>query len=183
MIRQGWVCLHRKILDSEVFANPDLLRMFVWCLVRASHKQRHVDTTTGRGSVVVTVGPGQFITSREKAARELHLKPSTVYRHWKRLENMGVITIQADRHWSIITLVNWSTYQPQKRRSGQANGQTSDRLRTGFGQTSGANNNAENADNGQKGEPSRADHRCVSWEEARVRAGKQREKNCTRRSR
>ena len=35
----GWIKLHRKTLDSKVFQNEKLLKTFVWCLLKASHKE------------------------------------------------------------------------------------------------------------------------------------------------
>jgi hypothetical protein len=107
----GWVNLWRKILYNEVFASADLLRMFVWCLLSASHTTHHVPAKTGRGGTVATIGRGQFMYGRNSAADKLGLAPSTVDRRMKRLERMKAITIQPDSHFSIVTVCNWDRYQ------------------------------------------------------------------------
>lgn len=107
----GWVKLHRKALDSDVFAVPELWHLFSWCLLSANHATRHIPIKIGRGRSVRTVGPGQFIYGRNSRARELRLPESTLYDRMKRLETMGSIAIQADRHCSIVTIVNWELYQ------------------------------------------------------------------------
>jgi hypothetical protein len=109
----GWVKLWRKSLDSDVFADPHLWRLFSWCLLSASHTGRHVGVKTGRGETVITLGPGQFIYGRKSAARELGWPESTLNDRMKRLEAMGTITIQADTHHSTVTVVNWGLYQPK----------------------------------------------------------------------
>jgi len=106
-----WLKLHRQLLDSAVFANPDLLKMWVWCLCRASYKPQHVPMQTGRGATVVTIGPGQFIFGRNEAAKTLKMKPSTVASRLKKLQNLGNIDTQPGGHFTVVTINNWSSYQ------------------------------------------------------------------------
>ena len=35
----GWIKLHRKILDSPIFQNEKLFKVFAYCLMKASHKE------------------------------------------------------------------------------------------------------------------------------------------------
>jgi len=57
------------------------------------------------------VDPGQFIFGRESAAKELKMSPSTVWNRIKKLENMRNLDIESDSKYSIITIINWNTYQ------------------------------------------------------------------------
>ena len=34
----GWVKLHRKLVDNPIFKNDKLFRVFMYCLLKASHK-------------------------------------------------------------------------------------------------------------------------------------------------
>lgn len=34
----GWIKLHRKLLDSPIFQNEKLFKVFAYCLMKASHK-------------------------------------------------------------------------------------------------------------------------------------------------
>ena len=137
MIDQGnWFAVHRKILDSEVFADPHLLRLWIWLLARASFKTAHVSMSTGRGVTTVTLKPGQSIVGRKAGAEALEWKPSTFRYRLKRLEHMRMIDIESDTHWSVVSVVNWGAYQAcgaagltpnQKAKltpNGQANGAT-----------------------------------------------------------
>ena len=36
----GWIKLHRKLLDSPIFQNEKLFKVFAYCLMKASHKDR-----------------------------------------------------------------------------------------------------------------------------------------------
>ena len=103
----GWIKLHRKLIDSPVFDNDKLLRVWVWCLLRASHKERTVLV----GLQEVTLNPGEFIFGRDSAAQQLKLPPSTVYRLMKKLEDpLGNLVIKASSKYSVISIVNWGNY-------------------------------------------------------------------------
>lgn len=107
----GWIKLHRKTAESRVFLNEGLLKVWVWCLLKASHSKQWVDIKTGRGITEVEILPGQFIFGRHSAAKKLKMKADTVYSRMKKLEKMKNINMQNNTHYSIITIINWEVYQ------------------------------------------------------------------------
>jgi hypothetical protein len=129
-VNRGWVKLWRKILDSQAFQSEGLLKVWIWCLAKASHKEEWFPVKTGRGTTQVRVGPGQFIFGRFKAAKELKMTPSTVRNRMALLARAGNVDIKADRHYSVVTICNWETYNPAGDEKGQAKGQTEDNQRT-----------------------------------------------------
>ena len=46
----GWIKLHRKILDSPIFQNEKLFKVFAYCLMKASHKE-HTQLVGRRSSL------------------------------------------------------------------------------------------------------------------------------------
>jgi len=100
---QGYIKLHRKILDNGVFADAELLKVFVWCILKANTVPNMV---YGR-----KVDIGQFITGRVTASEELHLKPSTIYKRLQKLKAQGYIDISSTTKNSLITVVNYKSYQ------------------------------------------------------------------------
>ncbi|QAS52345.1 DnaD domain-containing protein [Halobacillus litoralis] len=104
---QGWLKLHRKILHSEIFENEKLLKVFIYCLTKASHKS----TESRVGRQKVTLKPGQFIFGRKKAASELSMNESTVRDYIKILQEDSVISINTTNKYSVITVENWGIYQ------------------------------------------------------------------------
>ena len=108
---QGYIKLHRKILDNGVFADAELLKVFVWCILKAN--------TTPNVVYGRKVEVGEFITGRITASEELHLKPSTIYKRLQRLKAQGYIDISSTTKNSLITVVNYKSYQlndkPKKR--------------------------------------------------------------------
>ncbi|QXV20055.1 DnaD domain protein [Staphylococcus epidermidis] len=103
----GWIKLHRKLLDSPIFQNEKLFKVFAYCLMKASHKEH----TQLVGRRVVHLKKGQFVFGRKRASEELRLKESTVRDYVKLLEKLGTIDIKSDNKFSVITVVNWAIYQ------------------------------------------------------------------------
>lgn len=108
---QGYIKLHRKILDNGVFADAELLKVFVWCILKAN--------TTPNVVYGRKVDVGEFITGRITASEELYLKPSTIYKRLQKLKAQGYIDISSNTKNSLITVVNYKSYQlnekPKKR--------------------------------------------------------------------
>jgi len=103
----GWVKLHRQLRQSAVFDNPKLLKVWIWILLKATHKERQ--QIVGRRTV--TLQPGQFIFGRYAAAEELDMSPSTVRDYMQLLAEMGNITLQPDTKYTLVTVDNWAFYQ------------------------------------------------------------------------
>lgn len=111
----GWIKLHRKTLDSCVFGDADLLKLWVYCLLKASHKEREilVDKQT------VKIEPGQFITGRFELEADFNkgtparkkISGITLQRWLRKLETMGNLNIKTTTKYTIITVVNWDQYQ------------------------------------------------------------------------
>lgn len=111
MNNMGYVKLYRKLLSSRTFQNEGLLKVWIWCLLKANHQEAWVSIAVGRGTTEIYVAPGQFIFGRDKAAAELRMHPSTVWKRIVKLKNLGNCDIQSNSHYSIITIINWISYQ------------------------------------------------------------------------
>lgn len=126
----GWVKLHRRIISHDVFQDPVLLKVFIWCMLKATHVERSVSTKTGAGATTIKLLPGQLLFGRSAAARALDLPLSTVRRKIERLRNLQILTLKVGTHFSIISIVNWNSYQSSSLKDEQASGQAPDRHRT-----------------------------------------------------
>ena len=102
MMAQGWIKLHRKLIESPAFDNPKLLKIWVWCLCKASHTE--CEKLVGRQ--IVKLEPGQFVFGRLKAAESLSMNDRTVYDYIKTLEKLGMIYVNSNNKFSVITVVN-----------------------------------------------------------------------------
>lgn len=104
---EGYIKLYRKLLDNPVFHNEKLLKVFIWCLLKASHSE-HEQLV---GLQKITLKPGQFVFGRLKAAEELHMKESTVYKYMMMLQTYGICNIKSNNRFSVVSIVNWELYQ------------------------------------------------------------------------
>lgn len=118
---RGYVKIWRKSLDSAIFKNPNLWMFWCWCLMKATHKpiQQII------GFQKIDLQPGQFVFGRDKASEETGLSVQTTRTCLKTLEKLENLTIKVTNKFSIITIKNWDTYQPEQ---GKANQQTNQQV-------------------------------------------------------
>jgi len=112
---KGWISLHRKLKDSNVFQDEKLLKIWIYCLLEATHEpyQQLV------GKQLVELDVGAFVFGRKSVSRELRINESTLWRNMKLLEKMGNISISSNSKFSIIKVVNFSLYQDKENKSEQ----------------------------------------------------------------
>jgi hypothetical protein len=110
---EGHIKLYRKILDHPVFAHQTALKIWIWCLAKASYKIRCLPIKIGKGSTIVTLNPGQFIFGRFKAEEQLGIDGSTIYKWIQKFasDDWGLISIESNNQYSIVTVCNWDNYQ------------------------------------------------------------------------
>lgn len=106
---EGWIKLHRKSLESAVFQNPNLWQVWSYCLMRANHKDMKI---LWNGNEIV-LRKGQFITGRFQGSKDCNMNPNTFYLKLKTLEQLSNISINSNNKNSIITVINWASYQGQ----------------------------------------------------------------------
>ena len=99
--------MHRKLLNSAVWDNESVLKIWIWCLLRANYKSRQITF----GNQVVELEPGQFVTGRYSAGEELNMNPSTFWKRVKTLEKLEMIEIKSNNKYSVISVINWASYQ------------------------------------------------------------------------
>ena len=130
IVNGNFIKLNRSLKNSRVFKNPDLLKVWIWCLMKARWKEEWRPMTVGRGKTEVHLMPGQFIFGRLVASQELDMEPSSVRNRMEKLKKIGNVDIQPDSHFSIVTILNWDIYQSTDNQNGQPSGQAKDNQRT-----------------------------------------------------
>jgi|GEM_PF-1154230 len=125
-MNRGYVRFYRKALDSGWIRNHKLWAFWSWCLLKATHKEYGAIV----GLQVVHLTPGQFIFGLKKAAEETGLtirEVRTVLDFLKKAQN---VTVKTTNKYSVITIVNWESYQGDS----QENGKQNDKPRANKGQ-------------------------------------------------
>ena len=135
---QGWVKLHRKLLDWEWYDDLPTKVLFLHLILKANHTEQ-----SWRG---ITIKRGQRLTSLEALSSETSLSIKQVRRAIKNLEKTGELGKQTTRQYSLLTLHSYDTYQDEgKQRANE--GQTKGKQRANEGQLI-KNDKKEKNDNG-----------------------------------
>lgn len=103
-----WVKLYRRILKSPVFASPELLQTWIWCLCMASYKER--DFITSR-TTVIPLRIGEFYCGLEKSAKLLGTTRPTLKRRLGKLAELGMITVKSEHLGTLIFIENFADFQ------------------------------------------------------------------------
>jgi hypothetical protein len=136
---EGWIRLAREIVEKPVFQNPDILKVWIWCLLKATHKGK-IETV---GKQKIPLEPGQFIFGRFKAAEELRMKPTTIRDHMYWLRDNQSIYIKSATKYSLVTIINWTVFQVEDKKSATKIANNPPTIR----QQSATNNNVKNDKN------------------------------------
>jgi len=99
----GYIYLHRSLIDWEWFHDHNTTRVFIYLLLRANHAPgRWKGNEIPRGSVAI---------GREKLAHAVGLEIQPARTAIKHLESTREITIRKGIGCSIIAINNWHRYQ------------------------------------------------------------------------
>ena len=99
-----WIKLHDKILDSEVWHDPKVFRLWSYLLLKANYKRRKLS-----GGKVLQ--PGQLITGRYKASADTGLTEHEYRRCLRVLEELGKIRHETATRGTLVTIVRYEAYQ------------------------------------------------------------------------
>ncbi len=104
---KSWIKLYRNLLYSPIFENEKGLKIWIWCLLKATHTDRNQLV----GQQIVELKKGQFIFGRKKASEELKMTESVIYKYIKLLEKLEMISMMSNNKFSVVTVEKWEDYQ------------------------------------------------------------------------
>lgn len=122
----GWIRLHRESINSQIFRNPCMWKLWTLCLMKATYKE--IDLPVGDLPAPVHLAPGQFVMGRKALWEEFHQlnhrkrkprkKPTpsaNTLQNWLHTwQKMGKIRIKTTNRYSIVTIINWVHYQQKQ---------------------------------------------------------------------
>jgi HD-GYP domain-containing protein (c-di-GMP phosphodiesterase class II) len=100
---EGWIKIHRKILDWEWFGKAEMVKLLIMFVCKANIEDRE-----WQGMLVKR---GQFVTSLDKLSVESGFSKQKIRTCLKRFENTQEITIKTTNKYSIVTICNYDDYQ------------------------------------------------------------------------
>ena len=101
--QQGWIKLHRQILEWEWYSDNNCFRLFLHLLLKANHKEKRF-----KGLELKT---GSIITSRDLLARETGLTSQQIRTALSKLISTNEITSVTSSQGTIIQIVRYEKYQ------------------------------------------------------------------------
>lgn len=140
-MNNGFISLHRKILDNPIWKNSELSHLFIHLLMLATYDP-HKFLWNGKEEMLER---GQLITGRLSLAEQLNMNQRTLYDRLKLLQKLGIINIKSNNRFSLITIVKYSQYQSTESKT---NSTSNNKPTTGQQQTNTYNKgNKENKGN------------------------------------
>ena len=109
----GWVKLYRRFLNWQWFSRPEMVQIFIYILLSASHKD-HVWQC-------VNIRRGEFPTSVDALVRATGLTTQQVRTCLTRLERTGEIVRKSTNKYTIISVCNFDDYQIDEDADQQSN--------------------------------------------------------------
>ena len=129
-MNQGWIKLHRSLLDWEWYDDVNVMRLFLHCTLKANHADKNY-----RGTVVKR---GMFLTGRDLLASETGLSVRQVRTALSKLESTNELTIKTSRQGTVVEVVNYDKFQDTTSKS------TNERPTSDQRATSNKNDNNDN---------------------------------------
>ena len=112
-IENGFIKIHRKILDWEWFTDDSTFRVFMYLLLKANWKDcKFMGYDIPRGSCVI---------GRKQIALELKMSEQRVRTSLNHLKSTNEITIKSTNRFSIVNIVKYSDYQDMENQNQPAN--------------------------------------------------------------
>lgn len=107
-MENGWVKLHRKILENPIVRKPNYLALWVVLLLKANHK----DNKMIWNNDILIIKEGQLLTGRKELSKETGIPEGTLEGILTAMEkNQHLIQQQKTTKYRIITILNWKNYQ------------------------------------------------------------------------
>lgn len=105
---EGFIVLHRKLLEWGWYDDTNMVRLWVHLLLMANFREK-----SWHGQIIKR---GQFVTNREELARQTGLSVQEVRTCLDRLIECGCITKRATSKYTMITICKYGDYQdvPEK---------------------------------------------------------------------
>lgn len=117
----GWIKIHRKLLEWEWFGNSMMVHLFVYFLLKANRVDKKWNG--------IEVKRGQLITGINSLNKDTGISVQSLRTCIKRLKSTGEITIKSTNKNSIITICNYDDYQLEETTTNkQINKQTNKQL-------------------------------------------------------
>ena len=109
---RGWIQLHRRMLEWEWYRDIPTFKLFIHLLLKVSFQKK-----SWQG---ILISPGQVITGRKNLSAETGLSEMQIRTALVKLQKTNEIPIKTTTKYSIITVVNWVSFQEGNQQTNQS---------------------------------------------------------------
>jgi hypothetical protein len=106
-VSEGWIKVHRQLLNHPKFSDGDWLKVWMFLLCSVTHSPLDRMFSGNR----ISLKPGQLLTSRKSISASVSVQESKVERILKHLKSEQQIELQSDNRSRLITVCNWGAFQ------------------------------------------------------------------------
>ena len=126
---EGWIKLHRKMINWEWYNDINVKVVFLHLLLTANHEDKKWQG--------IEIKRGQKITSLSHLAEETKLSVKQIRNVLNKLKSTGEITNKGTNKYTIITIVKYNDYQLKEEKEDKQKDTQQDKRRASKGQTKG----------------------------------------------
>ena len=125
-MNNGFIVIWRKFKDTSFYKDSYAVHLALHLLMEVNHETKKF-VFNGRE---IEIQRGECICGRKSLAYETGINTSTIWRRLHLLQSIGFLNIKANNKFSIITILNYNTYQNIKLKKEQHSEQQLNNQRT-----------------------------------------------------
>lgn len=100
---EGWICLHRKLLNWQWYSDINVKVLFIHLLLKANYEDKVWKN--------IVIKRGQLVTSISKLAEETRQTIRQTRVALDKLKMTNEITIKTTNKYTLVTIENYDNYQ------------------------------------------------------------------------
>ena len=131
-MNNGWITLHRKLINSPVFKDPLALKLWIYLLLSANHK----DGEYMLGNQVIKIPKGSLMAGRVSLQKHTDINQHKIDRLLKLFVNLKIVEQQTFSKYRLISITKWDLYQNREQQLSSSRAAVEQQLST--------NNNVNN---------------------------------------
>lgn len=142
----GWICLHRSLLDHWVFTDAQALKAWMHLLLTANHEDKRM-FFDGK---LITIKRGQHLTSIRKLAESWGCTRRKADSLLNCFIEDQMVTVKRSNKGTLLTLVNYSVYQNMRDTESTTESTTQSTTEDATESTQTTMNNNDNNENNKR---------------------------------
>jgi hypothetical protein len=132
-MRDGYIRLYRSLIEHPLMNQLPAAWFRIWVAILLGVNWKPGKWWDGTREVIVPAG--SMITSVDKLAKKSKSTVRQTRNALEYLKTTNTLAIKTTSHYSIVTVVNWDSYQNASEPEGKPNGKPNDKPQTSRGQT------------------------------------------------